>query len=98
MFTSAWRALALVASLGSISQAIQYTPLQPPSYPLAVRSPYLSGKRDMPYPCKLQCMSQTEPSIGSVVSRHFGRIVIFNKCPILVGRVSSSGMDSAGAC
>ncbi|KAJ5108304.1 hypothetical protein N7456_004979 [Penicillium angulare] len=44
MFARAYGALALVASvLISPSNAVTYTPLKPPSYPLAVRSPYLSA-------------------------------------------------------
>ncbi|KAJ6093532.1 hypothetical protein N7486_008821 [Penicillium sp. IBT 16267x] len=44
MFTHTWGAIVLLASfLVSPSNAITYTPLKPPSYPLAVRSPYLSA-------------------------------------------------------
>ncbi|KAJ5761209.1 hypothetical protein N7520_008365 [Penicillium odoratum] len=44
MFAKAWSTIALVGSfLVSQSNAITYSPLKPPSYPLAVRSPYLSA-------------------------------------------------------
>ncbi|KAJ5670797.1 uncharacterized protein N7477_006160 [Penicillium maclennaniae] len=44
MISQALGAVALAVScLVSISTAITYSPVQPPSYPLAVRSPYLSG-------------------------------------------------------
>ncbi|KAJ5924286.1 hypothetical protein N7466_008473 [Penicillium verhagenii] len=44
MFAQAFGTIALLASLlVSPSNAITYTPLKPPSYPLAVRSPYLSA-------------------------------------------------------
>ncbi|KAJ5167661.1 uncharacterized protein N7482_003255 [Penicillium canariense] len=43
LWSRAWKALALVAGLAPTSDAITYSPLKPPSYPLAVRSPYLSA-------------------------------------------------------
>ncbi|KAJ5540331.1 hypothetical protein N7513_008663 [Penicillium frequentans] len=44
MFSHTWGIIVLLASfLVSPSNAITYTPLKPPSYPLAVRSPYLSA-------------------------------------------------------
>ncbi|KAJ5385872.1 hypothetical protein N7509_008413 [Penicillium cosmopolitanum] len=45
MFPRAWRAIALVASclIATASSAVTYSPVKPPSYPLAVRSPYLSA-------------------------------------------------------
>ncbi|KAJ5141090.1 hypothetical protein N7526_002085 [Penicillium atrosanguineum] len=44
MFSQALGAVALAVScLVSVSTAITYSPVQPPSYPLAVRSPYLSA-------------------------------------------------------
>lgn len=45
MFSRALGVVALaVLSLVSPASAITYSPLKPPSYPLAVRSPYLSGE------------------------------------------------------
>lgn len=38
----------MVLCLASISNAVSYSPLNPPSYPLAVRSPYLSGMCSLP--------------------------------------------------
>jgi hypothetical protein len=35
---------ALVVFFGSATAEASYTPILPPSYPLAVRNPYLSGK------------------------------------------------------
>jgi hypothetical protein len=43
MFSRALGVVALLASLVSSSIAVTYSPVKPPSYPLAVRSPYLSG-------------------------------------------------------
>ncbi|KAF7719040.1 Uncharacterized protein PECH_000222 [Penicillium ucsense] len=44
LWDRAFKALAVAASCcASVADAITYTPLKPPSYPLAVRSPYLSA-------------------------------------------------------
>ena len=37
-------ATLLTISIGSVTADATYTPILPPSYPLAVRNPYLSGK------------------------------------------------------
>jgi hypothetical protein len=43
-FTSWVVGILLPLQLAYTSSAIDYTPMQPPSYPLAVRNPYLSGQ------------------------------------------------------
>lgn len=48
MLTRAWCTVVLVAaSWITTSSAVDYSPVKPPSYPLAVRSPYLSGESSL---------------------------------------------------
>lgn len=39
-----WLGAAILRLLITSASTITYTPIKPPSYPIAVRSPYLSGR------------------------------------------------------